>query len=93
MTGSNNGSHGTPTTTGRQVSGRNGGGNGHDVESRLRNLEIQVTRIDERLRGIQENMAKKDDISKLKIWILGGVLGAILAGASIAAAVVKVFFF
>ena len=38
-------------------------------------------------------MAKKDDISKLKIWILGGVLGAILAGASIAAAVVKVFFF
>ena len=41
---------------------------------------------------MQENMAKKNDITSLKVWILGGVLSAILIGAGIAAMVVKAFF-
>ena len=41
---------------------------------------------------MQENMAKKNDVTGLKVWILGGVLSAIVIAAIIAATVVKAFF-
>ena len=65
------------------------GGNGYD--SGLRHLEVQIARIDERVKAIQENMAQKNDVISLKVWILGGVLSAIIVGAGIAATVSKVF--
>lgn len=69
-----------------------GGGNGTDFETRLRALEIHVARIDERVAAIQENMASKNDIASLRVWILGGVLSAIVIAAGIAATIVKAFF-
>ena len=68
------------------------GGNGNGFETRLRALEVQVVRIDERVANMQENMAKKNDVTGLKVWILGGVLSAVGVAAAISAAVVKVFF-
>ena len=67
------------------------GGNGSGFDARLRLLETQVARIDERVSGIQEHMATKNDITGLKVWILGGVLSAIVIAAGIAAAVVRMF--
>ena len=71
-------------------------GNGHDHEARMRVLEVQLARIDERMVAIKDNMDKsmatKTDISNLKVWILGGVLGGIAVAAAIAATVVKAFF-
>ena len=69
-----------------------GGGNGNGSEARLRALEIHVARIDERVSAIQENMATKNDMTGLKVWILGGVLAATLIAASIAATIVKAFY-
>ena len=71
-------------------SSRSGGGGGDD--SRLRALEEGMVRLDERVLAIKEHMAEKNDITTLKVWILGGVLGAIAVGAGIAATVVKAFF-
>ena len=69
-----------------------GGGPGDGLDARLRELEIQAARIEERVSSIQEHMAKKDDITNLKVWILVGVLSAIVIAAGIAATIVKAFF-
>lgn len=68
------------------------GGSGNGGDSRLRALEVSMVRAQEQLDNIKENMAVKKDISDLKVWILAGVLGAIVVAASIAATVVKAFF-
>ncbi len=70
--------------------GSNGGGDGFD--SRLRALEIHLARIDERVAAMQDTMAKKNDVTALKVWILGGVLSGIVVAATIAVVVVKAFF-
>lgn len=49
-------------------------------------------RIDERITAMQENMAKKNDVTNLKVWMLGGVLSGIILGVVIATTVVKAFF-
>lgn len=64
-----------------------GGPNGPD--DRLRNVELQVTAMARDLRHMRERMATDKDISDLKVWVLGGVLSAIVVGASIAALIVK----
>ena len=50
-----------------------------------------MARIEEQVGAIKEHMAQKNDITNLKVWILGGVLGAIVIAAGIAATVVKAF--
>lgn len=57
--------------------GGSGGGDG-EIRARLRTLEIQAGRIEERM----QTMATQNDISKLKIWILGGVLSAFIIGGT-----------
>ena len=63
-----------------------GTGNGGGFDERLRTLEILVARIDERVVAIQkditENIPKKNDVTGLKVWILGGVLSGIVIAAS-----------
>lgn len=62
--------------TGPRSSGRGGGG----IEGRLSALETRI-----------EYLATKKDIQKLKVWVLGGVIAALVIGASLAVAVVKLF--
>lgn len=86
---------GPPTRASKQVvpfpspPRRSGGGGGDDW--RLRSLEERMARIEEQVGAIKEHMAQKNDITNLKVWILGGVLGAIVIAAGIAATVVKAF--
>ncbi len=69
-----------------------GGNNGSDLDARLRENEIKLTRIEERVDGIKENMATKNDITNLKGWILGGVISTALVAMGFAAIVMKAFF-
>ena len=52
-------------------------------------LENRIARTDARLAAIQDHMVTKADVASLKLWILGGVLSAAVAGAVIAVATVK----
>lgn len=61
---------------------------GSGVDARLRAVEERLVRLETRM----ENMATKEDIQKLKIWILGGALGSVVATVSITLLVAKVFF-
>lgn len=65
-----------------------GGGGGGGVDARLRAVEDRLTRLETRM----DYMATKEDIQKLKIWVLIGVLSSIVAAIPIALLVVKVFF-
>ena len=49
------------------------------------NIGERLARIEEQLKSIKEHGATKDDISKVKIWFLCGVLAAI--GLAIPAAI------
>jgi len=75
-----------------QPRGTTGGGNGNGFDSRLRDLEIQMARIEERVAAMQENMARKNDVTAVKVWVLAGVLGGIGLAAALSATVVKAFF-
>lgn len=55
------------------------------VDARLRAVEERLARLETRM----DYMATKEDIQKIKIWVLGGALGS---GIPIALLVVKVFF-
>lgn len=61
------------------------GGGGDGVDARLRAVEERLARLETRM----DYMATKEDIQKLKIWVLGGALGS---GIPIVLLVVKVFF-
>lgn len=61
------------------------GGNGGDVRERLARLEQKVD-------DMKETVATKNDVTQLKVWILSGVLGAILVAASISTLIVRAFF-
>ena len=61
-----------------------GGGNGGGIEGRLRALEVQVARIDERIIGLEKTVATK-------AWVLGGVVMATVIGIGIALTAIKLF--
>ena len=67
------------------------GGNGSGFEGRLRKLAINVARIDKRVQAMQKEMATKNDVTGLKVWVLGGVLGAIVVSIPIAITFAKAF--
>ena len=68
---------GTPYTTSR---GGNGGNGGDRVLERLAILEERV-----------QHLASKEDIQKIKIWVLSGVIGAAVAAIPVAFIVVRLF--
>jgi len=61
------------------------GGGGGDYGERLARLEARM-----------DFLATKEEIQKIKVWVLSGVLGGIVGGMGVAAAlavvVVRVFF-
>lgn len=62
------------------------------LEERMARLEERMDRAEERLDSINERMVKKSDITRLKVWILGGVLAAFGIAPAVATTVVKAFF-
>ena len=82
--------------------GGNGGGNG--LEGRVRSLEVEFARIDERLNGLEKtidrtstNLEKTigqriDHLEKSmasKVWVLGGVIGGGVVAAGLVLAAAK----
>lgn len=61
---------------------------GDGVDARLRGVEERLARLENRM----DYMATKEDIQTLKIWILGGIIGSVVATIPIALFVVKAFF-
>ncbi len=55
-----------------------GGGGGRDLERRLAALETRI-----------EYLATKEDIQKIKVWVLSGLLGGIAAAVSLSFAILK----
>lgn len=57
-----------------------GGGGGRDIDRRLAALETRV-----------EYLATKEDIQKIKVWVLSGAIGGIVAAVSLSIAILKFF--
>ena len=57
--------------------GNNGGGGGKSIPERLSTLEADL-----------KHLATKEDIQKVKVWILAGVLGGIFTTSVVLAGVV-----
>ena len=60
------------------ASASSGGTGGDSAESRLARLETRV-----------EYLATKEDIQKIKVWVLGGVIGGIVFSAAVAIGILK----
>ena len=65
------------------------GGGGNDV--RLRRVEDRLTRLETKLDTALPYLATKEDIQKIKVWILAGVLGGIALAVTVAFAFLKMF--
>lgn len=66
------------------------GGSGGDIDDRLRALEIQMARIEVQVANLANNVATQNDLSKLKNWILTGLVGALGASGIILAIVDRI---
>ena len=65
---------------------RGSGSGGGDLETRLKAVEEAVVAIETEL----PHLATKEDIQKLKVWWLCGILTGMVAAAGIAAAIASV---
>ena len=65
------------------------GGNGND--GRLRGAEERLARLETRLDTVLPYLATKEDIQKIKVWTLAGVLGGIVLAVTVALTFLKVF--
>lgn len=79
----------------RRAAGSNGSnGNGKDarlavVETRMSTVESRLEKVDARLAAVEDRLARvetrldslatKEDIQKMKVWILSSILGAAAA--------------
>ena len=70
----------------KRVSGGNGGGSG-DQDARLRVLEGDVRAVQEKL----AHVALREDVLKLKLWVLGGVIGGMVIAVSLGIAIARLF--
>ncbi|MCY4385993.1 MAG: hypothetical protein OXC18_02700 [Desulfurellaceae bacterium] len=65
---------------------RGGGSGGDDIEGRLRDVEASIVAIETQL----PHLATKEDLQKLKVWWLCGILAGMVAAAGIAASIASV---
>lgn len=73
------------------------GGREDGIEARLKALETRVEYLATRgdvaeIKGRLESFATKEDIQKVKVWVLSGVLGGMVLAATLAVGIVKLFF-
>ena len=67
----------------QEASGGVGGGGG--IERRLAAVEAQVAALNARM----EYVATKEDVQKIKVWVLGGLIAGLIGAATVAVSVVK----
>ncbi len=75
----------------RELKGRGGNGGGDGFNRRLSEIEEKMARMETDISWIKTTTATKNDITNLKVWILGGVLGGIGVAVGIALTGVKAF--
>lgn len=51
------------------------------------NYERRLTRVE----TLMESVALREDVLKLKLWVLGGVIGGMIIAASLAIAIARLF--
>lgn len=62
-----------------------GGGGGDDgSDRRLAAIESRLTALETAFDRELKHLATKEDIQKIKVWVLGGALGSMLGGMAIA---------
>ena len=66
-----------PTTESNDRNGDRG------LDGRLRNVEIQLAEIRTKLDTQLDHLATKNEVTKLKVWVLTGVLGGMAIAAGI----------
>ncbi len=44
------------------------------------------------MKGCLESIATKEDIQKVKVWVLSGILGGMVLAATLAIGIAKLFF-
>ena len=76
--------------------GNSGPGHGEPLARLEAKMDHAATREDvkvsiERIEARMEHVATKEDIQRLKVWVLGGVLGALGLAVVVATGVVKLF--
>ncbi len=64
---------------------RSNGGDGNSFDTRLRDIEITVAQMDEKLK----HTALREDVLNLKIWILVSLIGGMVAAAGLAIAILR----
>lgn len=70
------------------ISGRpKGNGNGGKFDDRLRTVETAVAKIETKM----ENVATREDVLKVRLWVVGGVVGGILTAVAFALAAFRLF--
>ena len=65
------------------AAGSSGGGGGGD------GIEIRLARLEEKLETHLRYLATKEDIQKIKVWCLGGVIGGMAVAAGLAVGILK----
>ena len=63
------------------------GGDGGGPDARLAAVESRLAALETRV----EYLATKEDIQKIKVWVLGGVLGGSVMAAGLTVAVIRLF--
>lgn len=64
-----------------------GNGDGGKFDDRLRAVEMAVAKIEAKM----ENVATREDILRVRLWVVGGVVGGILTAVAFALAVFRIF--
>lgn len=60
-------------------------------EGRLKNVEDRLARIETKLETVLPYLATREDIRKIKVWALAGILGGIGLAVTVALAFLKIF--
>ena len=69
------------------------GGNGDDggTDQRLRAVELGLAGLNARFESELKHLATKEDLQKIKVWVLSGVLGGMALAATVAVTILKLW--